>query len=253
MVPVNFYFFNFGCTGSLLWCGLFVAAHGLLSSCGMRAPGRTGSLVVARGLSCPEACGILVPWPGIEPTSPALEGGFLTTGPSGKSLPFNFVLILSSLLPFLSLPFSPQFFLLLCLLAIFLRLLFFFLCSFGPEQGLTCDLCSSPARTSQVIFTISTLPMGSPCGTIPVMNTIGTWWSKSGGNCQLLGPIRRKKRKRKRKRKTRRTKRPPKVPWWVSGCQLSERPGLKPAGYREPLAVYSWEVKNNNNNIVIFW
>ena len=28
---------------------------------------------------------ILVPWLGIEPTSPALEGGFLTTGPAGKS------------------------------------------------------------------------------------------------------------------------------------------------------------------------
>ena len=33
----------------------------------------------------PVASGILVPWPGIEPTSPALEGEFLTTGPPGKS------------------------------------------------------------------------------------------------------------------------------------------------------------------------
>ena len=32
-----------------------------------------------------EACGILVPWPGMEPASPALEGEVLTTGPSGKS------------------------------------------------------------------------------------------------------------------------------------------------------------------------
>ena len=48
----------FGCTGSSL-C-------------------RTGPLVAA--------CGILVPRPGIEPASPALEGGFLTTGPPGKSL-----------------------------------------------------------------------------------------------------------------------------------------------------------------------
>ena len=37
-------------------------------------------------LSCPEACEILVPQPGIEPMSPTLEGGFLTTGPPGKSL-----------------------------------------------------------------------------------------------------------------------------------------------------------------------
>ena len=40
------------------------------------------------GLSCSVACGILVPGPGIEPTSPALEGGFLTTGPPGKFLLF---------------------------------------------------------------------------------------------------------------------------------------------------------------------
>ena len=41
---------------------------------------------MVRGLSCPVACGILVPQPGIEPASPALEGGFFTTGPPGKSL-----------------------------------------------------------------------------------------------------------------------------------------------------------------------
>ena len=35
------------------------------------------------------ACGILAPQPGIEPTSPTLEGGFLTTGPLEKS-PFVF-------------------------------------------------------------------------------------------------------------------------------------------------------------------
>ena len=37
-------------------------------------------LVVECELSCPEACGILVPPAGIEPMSPELEGGFLTTG-----------------------------------------------------------------------------------------------------------------------------------------------------------------------------
>ena len=47
----------------------------------------TRALVVARGgLSCSEACGILVPLPGIKPMSPALEGGCLTIGPPGKSL-----------------------------------------------------------------------------------------------------------------------------------------------------------------------
>ena len=34
-----------------------------------------------------EACGILAPWPEIEPATPALEGEVLTTGPPGKSLP----------------------------------------------------------------------------------------------------------------------------------------------------------------------
>ena len=39
----------------------------------------------AWGLRCPEACGILIPRPGMEPVSPALEGGALTTGPPEKS------------------------------------------------------------------------------------------------------------------------------------------------------------------------
>ena len=41
----------------------------------------SGLFLVEHRLSCPMAYGILVPRPGIEPTSPALEGGFLTTGP----------------------------------------------------------------------------------------------------------------------------------------------------------------------------
>lgn len=39
------------------------------------------------GLRCSKACGMLVPWPGTELTSPALQGGFVTTGPPGKSQP----------------------------------------------------------------------------------------------------------------------------------------------------------------------
>ena len=49
-------------------------------------------LVVTHGLSnceawaqLPAAWGILVPQAGIEPVSPTLEGGFLTTGPPGKT------------------------------------------------------------------------------------------------------------------------------------------------------------------------
>ena len=65
--------------------GLFVAAGGLLSSCSAWAPERVFSVVVAHGLSCPAARGILVPQPGIEQASPAWQDGFLTTGPPGKS------------------------------------------------------------------------------------------------------------------------------------------------------------------------
>ena len=39
---------------------------------------------------CHEACGILVPWPGIEPAPSALKGKVLTTGPPGKSLKYIF-------------------------------------------------------------------------------------------------------------------------------------------------------------------
>ena len=43
------------------------------------------SPVLAHGLSCSAACGILAPQPVIERVSPALQGKFLTTGPPGKS------------------------------------------------------------------------------------------------------------------------------------------------------------------------
>ena len=48
------------------------------------------SPVSAHGLSC-FACGILVPQPVIERVSPALPGGFLTTGPPGKPLRLDFL------------------------------------------------------------------------------------------------------------------------------------------------------------------
>ena len=86
---IYLFIYLFGCVGcSLRACvvtrGLFVVACGL-SSCGARAPESLGSVVVALGLSCPAACGILVSRSGIEPVSPALESRFLTTGPPGKS------------------------------------------------------------------------------------------------------------------------------------------------------------------------
>ena len=60
-----------GCTGSSL-------QHGL-------------ALVAAHRHNCSEACGILVPWLGIKPTFPALEGRFLTTGQPKKSLDQDFL------------------------------------------------------------------------------------------------------------------------------------------------------------------
>ena len=57
----------------MVLCWVLVAAHGIFATC---------------GLNCPGACGILVPRPGMELMSPALQGGFLTDGPPGKS-PFS--------------------------------------------------------------------------------------------------------------------------------------------------------------------
>lgn len=53
-----------------------VAARGLFS-CGTWAPECLGSAVVSCGLNFYTACGILVPR--LEPKSPALQGGILTT------------------------------------------------------------------------------------------------------------------------------------------------------------------------------
>ena len=68
-----------------LWLQLAGSGARGLCSCGMGDPELVGSVVAAHALSCPAACGILVPRPGIEPAFPALEGGFLTPGPPGKS------------------------------------------------------------------------------------------------------------------------------------------------------------------------
>ena len=57
-----------------------------LLRCRARALEWEPSVAVAFGLSCSAACGILVPWAGSKPASPALQVGFSTTGPPGKSL-----------------------------------------------------------------------------------------------------------------------------------------------------------------------
>ena len=62
----------------LIWLCWVLAAEHRIFCCGEWVSS------VVPGLGCPVACGILVSQPGIKPASPALEGGFLTTGPPGK-------------------------------------------------------------------------------------------------------------------------------------------------------------------------
>ena len=54
------------------------------SCCRTQAQGCLGFSSCGARVQLPLACGILVPRPRIEPMSPALAGGFLTTGPPGK-------------------------------------------------------------------------------------------------------------------------------------------------------------------------
>ena len=101
--PVVFlnYLFTFGCIGSsLLHVGfLQLRRAGATLGCGVRAPHCGGfSCCGARALerrlsSCGTwaqlFCGMWdLPGPGLEPMSPALAGGFLTTAPPGKPFPF---------------------------------------------------------------------------------------------------------------------------------------------------------------------
>ena len=73
---------------------VLVAAPGVSVSCRIFCCGAqalwlwlSDSAIAAHELSCPTACGIFVPQPEIEPTSPALRGGFLTTDPPGSPNP----------------------------------------------------------------------------------------------------------------------------------------------------------------------
>ena len=70
---------------SLHWNFSLLVLHGL----------HVGSVVAMHRPSCPAACGISVPQPEIELTSPALEGEFLTTGPPGKTSATDYILFYS--------------------------------------------------------------------------------------------------------------------------------------------------------------
>ena len=67
---------------------IYLAASGLTEALNLSSL-HTDSLVVALGFSCSKACGISVPQPGIELASPALQGGFLTTGWPGRPRPIS--------------------------------------------------------------------------------------------------------------------------------------------------------------------
>ena len=55
--------------------------------------------LVVHGLSCSTVCGVLVSPPGTESASPALEGGFSTSGPPGTSLEGWYFLLCPSKAP----------------------------------------------------------------------------------------------------------------------------------------------------------
>ena len=59
-------------------CRLLIAETSLVAEHGLQRV--RASVVVVQGLSCPEACGILVPRPGIEASTHAFASGLLTTG-----------------------------------------------------------------------------------------------------------------------------------------------------------------------------
>ena len=92
--------------GATLCCRAWASHCNGFSCCRARALGARASVVVAcrlssfgsRALECRlSSCSTwayllrdtwYLPWPGIEPVSPALAGGFLTTAPTGKSQRF---------------------------------------------------------------------------------------------------------------------------------------------------------------------
>ena len=71
-------------SGPLSSSGVWASYYSGFSCCRAQASGHMGSVVVASRLSCPMACGNFLDQ-GSNPMSPALAGGFLTTGPPGKS------------------------------------------------------------------------------------------------------------------------------------------------------------------------
>ena len=88
----NFFFFLMNIYHLFIWlCQISVAACRIFTAAPeLSSLWYVGSVVAVYELSCPAACGILVPQPGIEPVSSALPVGFLTLGPPGKSPQLTF-------------------------------------------------------------------------------------------------------------------------------------------------------------------
>ena len=101
LVAVSQGYSSLWCTGFSLWQLLLFRSTGsrcvgfrscgIFSCSGARALGAWASAVVVHGLSsCGSRAQLLhgmwdLPGPGLEPVSPSLAGGFLTTAPPGKS------------------------------------------------------------------------------------------------------------------------------------------------------------------------
>ena len=115
------------CTWAFSSCGERASHCGGFSCCGARALGMRASVVVARGLgSCGSRAQLLrgtwdLPGPGLEPVSPSLAGGFLTTAPPGKSSLSLFLTlyILERLTLYMTTNIFPQFFIFLLALRCF--------------------------------------------------------------------------------------------------------------------------------------
>ena len=75
--------------GLLSSCGVLVSHCGGFSYSGAQALGHKGFSSWGAGASLPRGLWNL-PRPEMEAMSPALAGGFLTTGPPGKSCTYNF-------------------------------------------------------------------------------------------------------------------------------------------------------------------
>ena len=73
--------FHSGCAGS----PLRYRGSSLTVACRLLWLQWVGLVALQHVGSCPMVCGLLVPLPEIKPVSPALEGGFSTTGPPEKS------------------------------------------------------------------------------------------------------------------------------------------------------------------------